>query len=442
MTRKRAYIPLNIFINGRHAGTLSRQSSGAVRFQYAPSWLEWEYRFAISLSLQLRKTAYTGAPVIAVFDNLLPDNDTIRRAIAERVGAAGIDTYSLLAQIGRDCIGAMQFVPEDEIPEPTDSIQVHPLSEKEISNILRNLSSAPLGLQREDDFRISIAGAQEKTALLRMNDKWYRPLGTTPTTHILKPQIRRHPTGINLSNSVENEYLCLKFIEAFGIPTAKASIESFLDHKVLVVERFDRQWTETGKLIRIPQEDCCQALSVPSTQKYEAESGPGIAKIINLLKGSDKPADDIINFLQAITLFILLGATDGHAKNFSIFLSAGGRFHMTPIYDVISAQPAFDAHTIRRNQMKMAMAVGTNRHYIVDDILPHHLIQTSNAVGVGSNSLKTFMRVQLETVPTIINSVIAALPPDFPESVTTSIMNGVRTRAERMLRDPTLNQPV
>ena len=137
------------------------------------------------------------------------------------------------------------------------------VSPEEIESTLNDLDARPLGIRKDRDFRLSIAGAQEKTALLFHEGQWYEPSGSTPTTHIIKPQIGMLPNGMDLSNSVENEYLCLKLLEAFGLKVAKAEIAMFGEKKALVVERFDRRWTKDGRLIRLPQEDMCQALSVP-----------------------------------------------------------------------------------------------------------------------------------------------------------------------------------
>ncbi|SHK50965.1 HipA N-terminal domain-containing protein [Shimia gijangensis] len=180
---------------------------------------------------------------MAVFDNLLPDSDLIRRRVAERVGAEGVDAFSLLSQIGRDCIGALQFLPDGQEPQPMSELTGEPVDDDQIGAILSDLDLAPLGIRRENDFRISVAGAQEKTALLRKDGQWIEPTGTTPTTHIIKPQIGRQPNGMDLSDSVENEYLCLKLMEAFGLRAANVEMAQFGDKQALVVERFDRRWT-------------------------------------------------------------------------------------------------------------------------------------------------------------------------------------------------------
>ncbi|MFO7482822.1 type II toxin-antitoxin system HipA family toxin [Oceanibaculum nanhaiense] len=417
-----------MYLNNRLVGYLNKEPSGAIHFHYDESWLDWEQSFPVSLSLPLREDAYRGEPVVAVFENLLPDSEPLRRRVAEKVGADGTDAYSLLAAIGRDCVGALQFVADHiDISEST-AIDGEPVDEAAIEKLLRNLSQAPLGLDRDDDFRISIAGAQEKTALLRHGDTWLKPRGTTPTTHLFKTQIGQLPNGIDLSNSVQNEYYCLKLFAAFGMPVNLAEIKTFGETTALVIERFDRRWTQNGRLLRLPQEDCCQALSVPPSRKYQNDRGPGLADILDLLKGSDTPADDQKLALKAQILFWLIGATDGHAKNFSIFLRPGGGFSLTPFYDVLTAQPSLDALQIERRQMKLAMSVGANNHYRIDQIHARHFLQTGERAGAP----KALVREALEEVHAQADCALAqiesTLPADFPAEIHESVSTGLRTR--------------
>ncbi len=432
MPRRRKSERLNVFLNSRLVGQLTHKASGAIDFRYDPTWLAWEYTMPVSLSLPLREDRYIGAPVLAVFDNLLPDNASIRRAVAERVGAGGTDAYSLLAALGRDCVGALQFLPDGREPGPAGAIEGHPISDAEIADLLANLARSPLGLERDDDFRISIAGVQEKTALLRYNGRWQKPIGTTPTTHIFKPQIGRLPNGIDLSNSVENEYLCLTLASALGIPAAKAEMATFGDRRVLIVERFDRLLTADKRLLRVPQEDCCQALCVPWASKYESEGGPGVQQIFRLLAGSDDATEDRRHFLKALIVFWLLGATDGHAKNFSLFLSPGGGFRLTPLYDVVSAQPSVDDGQIRKNQMKLAMAVGTRRHYAVATIAGRHFVQSAEKAGLGNADTFEVIDDLIANGNSALETVIGKLPGDFPPDVADAIARGFRDRLDQL----------
>ncbi len=363
MGRTRRNKPLRVLQNGSLVGHLLKETSGAMEFRYAQSWLEAAHAIPVSISMPLREDPYKGGAVTAVFENLLPDSDILRKRVAEKVGAIGTDAYSLLSEIGRDCVGALQFIPDDDSEEPrTTTIEGKVLEDDEIEALLKNLTQAPLGLSRDQDFRISVAGAQEKTALLFYEGKWLKPRGTTPTTHLFKTQVGALPNGLDLSNSVENEYYCLKLMAAFGLPVNAAEIKRFGTTKALVIERFDRKWARDGRLLRLPMEDCCQALSIPPSRKYQSEGGPGIAEILKLLSSSDVPAEDQKTFVKAQILFWLIGAPDGHAKNFSLFLGPEGRFRMTPIYDVLTVQPSLDAKQILKKQMKLAMFVGDKRH--------------------------------------------------------------------------------
>ncbi|UWR47868.1 type II toxin-antitoxin system HipA family toxin [Phaeobacter inhibens] len=428
MGRKRSYTPLNVFLNSRLVGQLVREPSGGVSFAYAHDWLEWEHRMPVSLSLPLQENRYSGAPVMAVFDNLLPDSDLIRRRVAERVGAEGVDAFSLLSQIGRDCIGALQFLPDGQEPQPMSELTGEPVDEAQIGAILGDLDLAPLGIRRENDFRISVAGAQEKTALLRKDGQWIEPTGTTPTTHIIKPQIGRLPNGMDLSDSVENEYLCLKLMEAFGLRATNVEMAQFGDKKALVVERFDRRWTSDGRLIRLPQEDCCQALSVVPTQKYQNEGGPGISDIMDLLLGSDDPNKDRYDFFKTNVLFWLLGATDGHGKNFSVSLLPGGRFRMTPLYDVLTVQPTVDARQIERKYFKLAMNFGNSNHYKVANIVGRHIVETGVKSGLSRAVVQGLFEELQETSHAIVEATFNQLPKGFPEELLASIDAALKAR--------------
>ncbi|MCB9959703.1 MAG: type II toxin-antitoxin system HipA family toxin [Rhodospirillaceae bacterium] len=429
MPRRAQYAPLRVLLNSRMVGHLTKAPSGAVSFQYDKGWLGWDHTLPISLSLPLREEPYHGAPVIAVFENLLPDSDALRRRVAEKVGAHGADAYSLLAAIGRDCVGALQFIAgDDDGPDPSGGIKGTAIGEQEIEALLLSLVKAPLGLSRDDDFRISVAGAQEKTALLWHEGRWHKPHGTTPTTHILKKQIGRLPNGIDLSDSVENEFYCLKLAEAFGLPVGAAQMAQFGETKALVVERFDRRWTKDGRLLRLPQEDCCQALSVPPSLKYQADGGPGMVDILDLLKGSDRPADDQKTFLKAQLVFWLIGATDGHAKNFSVFLSPGGGYRLTPLYDILTAQPSLDDGQITQKSMKLAMSVGANRHYRMAEILARHFMQTGERARLPKRLVAEAIAEVADRAESALDAIAQALPPDFPEAIHDSVNRAVRQR--------------
>ncbi|WP_020398767.1 type II toxin-antitoxin system HipA family toxin [Kordiimonas gwangyangensis] len=437
MARQKRTSRLLVALNGRHMGNLDRSNNGAVSFTYAADWLaDMRRAIPVSLSLPLREERYVGAPVLAYFDNLLPENDPIRRKVAERVGAEGTDAFSMLDKIGRDCVGALQFVPDGDDIAPPGPPEGEPVDDAAVAGIIRNLATAPLGIRtdKDRDFRISLAGVQEKTALLWTNG-WQIPKGGTPTTHILKPQLGKLPNGLDMSDSVENEHFCLTLCAEFGLDVAGSQIIDFEDKRVLVVERFDRRHTKDGRLLRLPQEDFCQALGVPATRKYNNEGGPGIGECLHLLGGSDYADEDRRHFLKAQMLFWLLGATDGHAKNFSLYLAPGGGYRMTPFYDIMSAEPNLARHELRRQEMKLAMAVGDRRHYPIDTIYPRHFLQSGKAAAMDPGEIEEIYASIQEAADGAAERARTKMLQDLPEEVVVRISEAVQMRLRRPIQE-------
>ncbi len=434
MGRKRISGVLTVALNGRVVGYLARAADGATRFDYERDWLDWEYAIPVSQSMPLLERPFTGAAVRAVFDNLLPDDDRIRAKIAARVGADGTNAFSMLAALGRDCVGALQFLPEDMSPASPGPPEGELLTDDAIAERIRSLSVAPLGMRGGGDaFRISLAGAQDKTALLYRDGQWFEPSGTTPTTHILKPQIGKVQTAngeVDLLESVQNEHFCMAFCRALGLPVAQTEILRLEDDLlVLSIERFDRRLDNKGRLLRLPQEDMCQALGVLPTGKYESDGGPGIKDCLNFLKSSDTPDDDRRVFMKAQIIFWMIGATDGHAKNFSLFMQPGGRFHMTPLYDILSTQWQHDSRQIPRNAFRLAMAVGDRRRYKVSEIAPRHFEQMAKLAGFPTDELRTVMGEIVSDFPHASETVTDKLNECVPESMVEAILTAARKRA-------------
>ena len=419
---------LNIYLNGTHIGKLERETTGAISFSYASSWIESEHAFPISRQLPLQENSFSGKIIRDYFDNLLPDDRRIREKLAAQSQAKGIQPFDLLSALGKDCVGALQFYPEGMEPGEIAPAKGKVISDSKIAETLRNLQIKPLGIDRDSDFRISLAGVQNKTALLWNKNKWMIPLGPTPTTHILKPAIGKHQGGPDFSLSVENEWLCLKILRAYGLHVADAEIIDFEDIRVLSVKRFDREWVKT-KLYRIPQEDLCQAFGVGPENKYESDGGPGIVAILNLLNESDRRDEDRKNFIKTQIIFWLIAAIDGHAKNFSIFNKAKG-FSLTPIYDVMSADPHVNPKTLPFEKIKLAMAVGDSRHYKIKEILPRHWRQTAAKGKFAEiDELIEEVRTQTESVVKTVNS---NLPRHFPKKISEPIFKTMIKRSKTL----------
>lgn len=433
MGRKRVRGELHVAMNGRRVGRLARVAERELRFQYDSGWLSSKSPLPISLSMPLAETPYSGDEVRGFFENLLPDNADIRQRMQRALGADSTSPFDLLAAAGSDCVGALQFTQNETLPD-VRRVDSTPVSDSWIAENLRNCRVNPLGMTPDsDDFRISLAGAQEKTAFLLREREWHRPRGTTPTTHIFKLPIGRGPQDIDLSSSVENEWLCSRVVAAFGLPVAQAEIRSFEDVKALVVERFDRRWSEDGSwLIRLPLEDMCQALGVAPSQKYESDGGPGVSAVMNVLFQSQDPAKDQRNLFKSLVVFWLLAAIDGHAKNISVYLHPGGRCGLAPLYDVMSAHPVVAAGQLHERQLKMAMAaVGKNRHYRWSEIQGRHWMTTAEDARLPEEVARSALDECLAGLPEAIRTVERELPDGFPAEISEAVFEGLRSTARR-----------
>ncbi|MCY1203933.1 Serine/threonine-protein kinase toxin HipA [compost metagenome] len=440
MGRKSHTRALSVWANGQRVGTWRIPPHKPMELQYDKDWMASAAGRPLSLSLPfgIDTSPLKGERVRNYFDNLLPDNDNIRRRLATKYQTASTDPFDLLEAIGRDCVGAVQLLKEDDAPQNVDSIEGTPLSDADIEKLLENTvtTTGPGTIMEDEDFRISIAGAQEKTALLRHEGKWLLPHGATPTTHILKL-----PLGLvgnrkaDLSTSVENEWLCMQLFKEFGLPVAECEILTFGKQKVLVVTRFDRQLHPSGKwIMRLPQEDFCQVLGVPPHLKYEAEGGPGMVDIAAVLRQSQTPEEDLKTFLATQVLFWMLAATDGHAKNFSIHMLSGGRYNLTPLYDILSAWPIIGngPNHVSYHKAKLAMAVaGKNRHYLLKDIRRRHFNAMAPKCYAGATA-EPIMEELIAKVPTAVSNVANRLPQNFPTRVSDSILEGLQASAKKL----------
>jgi serine/threonine-protein kinase HipA len=436
---------LHIWMNGERVGVWHSSRSGVPILRYDEAWRQSPNVRGLSLSLPVPAgTPELRGPVVEhYFDNLLPDSERIRDRLRRRFGTSSAASADLLAAIGRDCVGAVQLLPPGMEPTGFDRIDSEPLDDARIARLLRHVTSDTLpghgsndtsDADAADDFRISIAGAQEKTALLRIGDQWHRPFGATPTTHILKL-----PLGLvgniqaSMHDSVENEWLCAHLMQAWGFEVAHTEIGRFDDQKVLVIERFDRRWMANGTWIaRLPQEDFCQASGMPSHRKYENDGGPGIRECLNVLAGADDAVADKRRFVLTQLAFWLLAATDGHAKNFSLFLARGGRYSLTPLYDILSVWPIIGPgpNQLSPHRARLAMALrAKNAHAKLLEIHTRHWRELAAQSGVPD----AFERMQalLQQVPAGLDQVAAALPPGFSERLWHSVRAGVLSQIER-----------
>ena len=430
---------LFVWMNGLRVGEWSQGRGGRDLFRYDEAWTGHPAARVLSLSLPFvpGNAPHAGERVRNYFDNLLPDSDGIRRRVQARFATDSADAFDLLAAVGRDCVGAVQLLPPGEEPGEVDRVDADPLNDADVEAMIAGALSDSRLAGRDDagEFRISIAGAQEKTALLWNQNRWWRPRGATPTTHILKL-----PLGLvgnlraDMAESVENEWLCAQLLREFGLEVADCEIADFGKRRVLVVERFDRAWQdERGWIARLPQEDFCQALGVPGSLKYESDGGPGMRDIFRVLDGGARPRADKTAFIKAQIAFWLLAATDGHAKNFSLFLERGGGYRLTPLYDVLSAWPIIGrgANQLDIHKARLAMAVRSkNAHWKIREIEPRHWDAVARSAGLGDAQA---IRAELAaSVATAVARVGSRLPKGFPARVAEKIFDGVLAGAKRL----------
>lgn len=436
---------LGLWMNGDFVGTWRQDAGGVDLLAYDAGWQSAPHGRPLSLSLPFTPGGmpHRGEMVRAYFENLLPDSQEIRARAARRFRAKSTRAFDLLAEIGRDCVGALQILPDGQSPGDVRSIDATPLAEPEVAALLRGAVAAPSmagGMAADDDdFRISIAGAQEKTALAWIDGRWCKPHGSTPTTHILKlPMGLVGNLRLDLRHSIENEWLCARIVAAFGLPVAECEPLQFEDLKVLAVQRFDRVWREgsSGRwLARLPQEDCCQATGTPPDRKYESAGGPGIERIMGLLANAEAPAADRRRFLLAQLLFWMLRAPDGHAKNFSLAIRPRGAYRLTPLYDVLSAWPLIGEGPglLSEHKIRMAMAIrSTNAHWRMKEVHRRHWLALGQRYGVLGDAGQSFESVLDDWVtrtPRVLADIESSLPAGFPEEVAAPVLRGLERAA-------------
>ena len=435
---------LHLWANGDYVGRWTVNPNRNSELQYEDAWRSSARGRPISLSLpfNMRNEPLKGASVSHYFEGLLPDSDSIRKRVAARFKTGSVEAFDLLTAVGRDCVGALQLLPDGAEPQGFASIDGIAVDEDAIERHLLEVINPDRwggGNDCDDDFRISLAGAQEKDAFVRWGGQWLKPRGATPTTHIFKL-----PIGMvggrkaDFSTSVDNEWLCLRLFKEYGLPAANAEIATFGSQRVLVVERFDRVLSANGKqLFRLVQEDFCQATGTSPLVKYENEGGPGLQQMFTLLQQSQQATADMHTLMASQLLFWMLRASDGHAKNFSIQLLAGeDRFKLTPIYDVMSGYPIIGTgpNQWADQDIKMAMALlGKNRHYQASSIMRRHFNSTAKKVGYG-DSAEPLLREFIARTPAVVDKVSGELPAGFSQYVADKILGGLLDAASALER--------
>jgi serine/threonine-protein kinase HipA len=343
---------LVVLLDDTIAGTVTRIARGALRFDYADEYRQQSDATPLSLSMPVQVRSHPDHVITPWLWGLLPDNDAVLARWGRQFQVSASSPFSLLATpIGEDCAGAVHFAPSDEVDHVlTRAGDVTWLTEEEVATRLRDLkedSTAWLGRSFTGQF--SLAGAQAKTALLLRKRRWGVPHGATPTTHILKPAVS------GFDDHDLNEHLSLDAARRVDLLAVRTRVGRFADETAIVVDRYDRV-DKAGDLVRVHQEDLCQALGLPPSKKYQNEGGPGPAQIAALLRRVMAPRDAdlaVARFADALIWNWLIGGTDAHAKNYSLLL-AGKQVRLAPMYDVASALP----YGMHEKKLRLAMKIG------------------------------------------------------------------------------------
>jgi len=346
---------LVVLIGGRQAGVVTEGNAGRLTLTYDDAWRTSRTATPLSLSMPLARRTHDDPIVRAFLWGLLPDNEQVLERWARTYQVSAGNPFALLRHVGEDCAGAAQFATPDRVEALlAGDGGVRWIDDDEVAERVRILRRDPAAWHVTSTGQFSLAGAQAKTALHfdPTTRRWGDPWGAVPTTHILKPAV----TGFDDHDL--NEHLCLETARHVGLPAAPSRVASFGGERVTVVERYDRAHRPDGTVVRVHQEDMCQALGLSPTTKYQNEGGPTPEQIIALLRQEIRPtsvaSENIGRFVDALAFNWIIAGTDAHAKNYSVLL-AGGQVRLAPLYDVSSALPYDDMYAPK---LRMAMRIG------------------------------------------------------------------------------------
>ncbi len=396
---------LEVWLHGARIAIVDQGRAGRLRLSYTEEALD---RYApgtplLSVSLPLVSEPFPNGVTRAFLDGLLPEGEA-RAAIAAQFDLLASDTFGLLGVLGQDCAGALVVIPEGSPPpDVSTTLTAAPLSEEELVALVQGLRVRPLGVGGR--VRLSLAGVQDKLLLTRMpGGVWGRPVDGTPSTHILKPQ---HPT---YPRTVQNEAFCMRVAQHLGLAAANVEVVTIAGRELLVIERYDRQVLEDGTVLRVHQEDVCQALGIPPAKKYQEDGGPSLKQVAATLGSTgDTRALDVL--AATVTLNVLLGNGDAHGKNFSLLHDEDGGLQLAPLYDLMSTI-AYRALGLTDH---MAMYIDSIQR--IDRVTSDRII--SEAIGWGLSRARATEAVSavIDGAPQAITTALQEIgdpPPDLP----------------------------
>lgn len=423
---------LVVLLSGRAVGQVVRDGS-KLMFFYDDSWRQKGPGIPLSMSMPLSKERYEHDIVSNWMWGLLTDNEVTLSRIASQHKVSATNVFALLWKIGQDCAGAVQFAERAVVPKMSRGGSVEWLEEDEVAARLVQLRLDHASGRKVNEGQFSLPGAQPKIALILDNGKWGVPSGSIPTTHILKP-----PIG-SLTGHAENEVFCLRLANKVGLLAAEAKVMRFKTELAIAVKRFDRMPTENGNILRIHQEDICQALAMHPSKKYEKDGGPGIKDIMTLLTRSTAAEEDRHRFMEATVFNFLIAGTDAHAKNYSL-LFGPNKVRLAPLYDIASFLPYYASEGHLWQDIRMPMRI--DKYYRYSEILPRHLERLSNACNYpGSNTVDIVARLAAQ-LPNAAAKVAADLLADgVVHPVVKKLVDEISWRCSEIERIWSLKKP-
>ncbi|MEO1082855.1 MAG: type II toxin-antitoxin system HipA family toxin [Acidobacteriota bacterium] len=354
---------LDVFLHGEVVGRLRQEDTGRLAFQYEAQWLRKPGAIALSISLPLREKAFDDRVTQPFFAGLLPD-ERARESLARHLGLSRRNAFALLAEVGGECAGAVSLMGPGQRPSPERDEGIVHLAPDTFAAHLRALPRRPLLAGGE--LRLSLAGAQDKMALIVRDGELFLPRGQAATTHIVK-------TGIDgFDDTVVNELFCLRLAARVGLNVPTVDIGTVEGLEYLLVERYDRRPAAAGAIDRLHQEDFCQALGVAPEMKYESEGGPSLVRCFELLSVCRRPAPARIALMRRVIFNFWVGNADAHGKNFAL-LYRQPKPDLAPVYDVLCTR-AYADHTDR-----LAMKIGGKRRF--GEVLERHWRRFADDVG-------------------------------------------------------------
>lgn len=396
--------------NNMLVGQFVQRSKNNLSFSYSEQWLAYHSSFPLSLSLPLVKGECASFYALNFIHNLLPDLKEERFSLAQSVGVQSNDAFTLLSKLGHDCTGGISFTGSENLPDIGWEYR-----ELSISDLNELVTLRKSFLPCFGDYRPCVSGTQRKTTLMKTNGKWYVPQGTAFSSHIVKypmDVITQSNSVLDMSSSIENEFICTQIAKELGFKVPDIEIiTAESGAKALAVKRFDRCFGD-GVVTRRHQEDFCQILGVPEHQKYQSENNLSVSKIVDVLSLSAQSKANNHDFFKFMILQCLLGATDGHLKNFSVHIDPGGYYQLAPFYDLLSAYPAVSATGLNKRKLKLAMGLQASRgyKYHISKICLRHIEQTASQFGISNAECHEIVYAFLAQFSSALSSIDKRFP--------------------------------